>query len=73
MAIQLNNYLFRMLNEYDGFKYKSSLSEDELRKTSLKEDELRKIMAQYAVDCMHDTELAKEAFKILEGSQNAKV
>lgn len=54
--MNIDKYLFNMLNEYDGFKFKSTLSEEECRR----------IMAQYALDCLHDKELAEEAFKICQ-------
>jgi hypothetical protein len=56
--MSIDDFLFRILNEYDGFKYKSSH----------KEDYLRKIMAEYALACLHDTKLAQEAMKICEGN-----
>jgi hypothetical protein len=52
--LRVDGYLFNILDEYDGFKYKSTLSEDECRL----------IMAQYALDCLHDKKLAEEAFEI---------
>lgn len=52
--MSIDDYLFKILNEYDGFKHKSTLSEDECRR----------VMAQYALDCLHDKKLAEEAFEI---------
>jgi hypothetical protein len=61
---RIDSYLWRMFNEYDGFKFKSSSNEAALRI----------MLAQYAADCLHDTELAKEALDILgKGENNAKV
>jgi hypothetical protein len=55
-GLHIDDFLFNMLDEYDGFKYKSTLSEDQLR---IK-------LAEYAVACMHDTKLAQEAMDILQ-------
>lgn len=54
--MHIDKFLFDILDEYDGFKHKSTLSEDEARL----------VMATYAMACLHDTELAKEAAKICE-------
>lgn len=56
--MKIDKYISEMLNEYDGFKYKSTLTEDQLRL----------IMARYALDCIHDSELAKEAMEICDAT-----
>lgn len=55
----LDDYLFEIVDEYDGFQYKSSLNEDELR---LK-------LAEYACACLGDSKLAEEALKICKEKQ----
>jgi len=54
--IDIDTFLFKILDEYDGFKYKSTLSEEDARH----------VLAQYALACLHDTKLAQEAMKICE-------
>lgn len=56
--MKIDKFLFDLLDEYDGFKYKSTLNEDEARLA----------LARYAVACMHDTTLASEAMAICNGT-----
>lgn len=51
----LDDFLWSIMNEYDGFKYKSTLTTEQLRVK----------MAEYAVACMHDTHLAQEAEEVI--------
>jgi hypothetical protein len=52
--MDIENFLVEILDEYDGFKYKSTLTFEEAK---LK-------MAAYAVACAHDSKLLDEAMKI---------
>lgn len=56
-GLHIDDFLFNMLDEYDGFKYKSSLTEDQLRVK----------LAEYAVACLHDTRLSQEAMDVIAG------
>lgn len=58
--LRIDEWLFNILDEHDGFKYKSTLSLEELRKR----------LAGYALACMHDKELAQEAFDIVNRRTN---
>lgn len=53
---QIDNYLAEILDLYDGFNCKSTLTFEQARV----------VMAKYAMDCMHDSRLAKEAMKVCE-------
>lgn len=50
----LDEFVVKILDEYDGFKHKSTLSIDEAKV----------VMAQYALACLHDSKLAQEAFEV---------
>jgi len=58
--LHIDDYMCNILNEYDGFKYKSSLSEDQIRVK----------LAEYAVACLHDTKLAQEAMDVIQRQGN---
>ncbi len=55
----IDDFMFEMFDEYDGFKFKSTLSEDEIRV----------VMANYAMACLHDKALAQEAWNITEAAR----
>lgn len=56
LGINIDTFLTKILDEYDGFQYKSTLSEEQARY----------VLAQYAMACQHDTKLAQEAMKVCE-------